>query len=77
VNGVYVEPGTCVYCKGRLSERAPGEPAGLGGATHSYCTLLHVVGHDVGLCGCTGYGGMDERAAAIECAARFNRETHW
>jgi hypothetical protein len=41
--------------------------------SHYECMTLGIVGHDVGLCGCTQYEGMTMRAAGIECILRFRR----
>lgn len=39
---------------------------------HRGCLLLDVLGHDYGLCGCTGYAGIESRRdAAIEMERRF------
>jgi hypothetical protein len=69
----HAEPDPCAYCKVPMAQRAIGEPDNPGAHAHSYCMLLRIVGHDVGLCNCTDYEGMSQRAAAIESAARFNR----
>ncbi len=67
--------GVCVHCATALAEREPGERIEYAGSRrHGYCALLHIVGHDVGLCGCTGYEGLGERAAAIECHRRFQEQ---
>ncbi len=64
--------GNCLYCETPLSEREPGERVVSG--VHGDCGLLHTVGHTVGLCGCTNYEGLTERAAAIECQRRYFQE---
>lgn len=45
-----------------------GVPVGRPAVVHAECQLLGIVGHTVGVCGCTGYG--HDRAAARECWAR-------
>ncbi len=64
----------CLHCHESLTEYRPGEPMQAEYGTHGFCSLLHVVGHDVGLCGCTGYEGLTQRAAAIECQRRYSQE---
>lgn len=43
-------------------------------AQHRECTLLMIFGHDLGLCSCTGYGGLTFREAALETARRKDRQ---
>jgi hypothetical protein len=38
---------------------------------HRECLLLESVGHEVGLCACTGYAGMSLREAALEADRRL------
>lgn len=78
----------CMYCKEAIQEGDVGEMMPLylghhdhdgGGqgwtaeAVHRECLVLHIIGHQVGVCNCTDYAGIEgDRARAIECARRLD-----
>lgn len=71
----------CLYCQEMIVAGDSGqevgvlEDAGTGyvGYAHVECLALNTSGHLVGICGCTGYAGLDQRAAGIEALGRLRR----
>ena len=72
----------CYTCREPIEEGDDGEMVvALGGGMeaptaqsmpqHRECSILRVVGHELGVCGCTGYEGLALREAGIEAARRL------